>query len=69
MAGSSRKMKVLHSEGNVGQFDVKFLLPLGVPASRGILKIQGGPPRQTSEEYKGPLWHWKDGEWVKEEMG
>jgi hypothetical protein len=66
MSGQSgQSTTVIHSQGSVGLFDIKMLLPMGTPEGRGILKIEGKPTVDT-EEYKGPYWRLEDGKWVEE---
>lgn len=54
---------VVHSEGTVGGHNIKMLMPLGKPDSRGILKIEA-PPLNT-DALKGPSWTLKNGDWVQ----
>ncbi len=65
--GESEKTAVAHTQSTVGGVDLKVLLPLGVPGSKGVLKLDLGPPPVKTDEYKGPLWHLKDGEWIQED--
>ncbi len=54
---------VVHSEGTVGGHKIKMLMPLGIPDSRGILKIEA-PPR-SEDAPKGSIWTLTNGVWLE----
>jgi hypothetical protein len=60
------RVRVMHSQGLIGGHQLKMLIPMGAPDSRGIIKVLEDPEARQASLNPKKKWHLTPNGWVEE---